>query len=283
MSIVLLCVVLTLPVVVWYLACRRDYYPLPEGCTTLYLGDSHIQCGVDDSILSSSANLASAGAPMLCSYINLRSVLAGENSIERVVLSFWSATLADGSDKMALSPYFDKRLRYVTYEDFLATNAGVRELIRPIILSMSDWSGGELGGYNGDRYDKLEVDIAMHEKDIAEGKELGWLLHKKGLQYEWLLKIRELCEANDIELILLSTPTYRADRYSDHELFKQRLRDSLDGFTYVDHSYFEMSDDCYGDIGHLNRKGAIVYSSYIEKHGLLNFGEVITLGTNEGR
>lgn len=280
-SIVLLAMILIMPVVVWYMVSKSDYYPLPQGCTTVYLGDSHIECAIDDSILSNSVNLSSAGAPTLCSYIKLRAVLSGENSVETVVLGLWASTLVSSSDRITLSPHFDKRLMYLTYNDFLETKADFKELIRPIILSLLEWKGGSLGGYSGTRRGKLDIDIALKDAEIAQGNGMKSVISKKGLQYEWLLKIRELCEANDIKLILLSPPTYRADHYYNHKQFKQLLRDSLDGFTYVDHSDFEMSDDCYGDIGHLCRTGGVRYSTYIEEHGLLNFGEVIELGIDK--
>ena len=46
----------------------RSSFTLPDKVNTLILGDSHVECGLDDSILTGTANVSQSGEAYLYAY-----------------------------------------------------------------------------------------------------------------------------------------------------------------------------------------------------------------------
>ena len=104
---------------------------------------------------------------------------------------------------------------------------------------------------------KLEKDIELRETNIfAHEEELGY-------QFDYLMKIVELCKIYNVELILINTPTYKSEIYSNNTLQSYYNR-YFSQIKYLDFSDFVLPDSGYGDIEHLNYKGAEIFSQYLE-------------------
>ncbi|MDR2414458.1 MAG: hypothetical protein LBD64_05695, partial [Odoribacteraceae bacterium] len=86
------------------------------------------------------------------------------------------------------------------------------------------------------------------------------------LQKEYLLKIVDLCRSRNVELILINTPTYKPEKYGNLDKLRAYYNTYLPGVKYMDYSAFPLPDSCYGDISHLNYKGAEVFSKYLQEN-----------------
>ncbi|MDR0427925.1 MAG: hypothetical protein LBH12_04905, partial [Dysgonamonadaceae bacterium] len=84
-------------------------------------------------------------------------------------------------------------------------------------------------------------------------------------QKAYLLKIAELCKSRDVELILLNVPMYKPEVYGDNELANDFHDAYLSDVKYMDYSAFTLPDSCYRDIGHLNYRGARIFSQYLQE------------------
>jgi hypothetical protein len=67
-------------------------------------------------------------------------------------------------------------------------------------------------------------------------------------------------------LILINTPVYKPEIYESIDKLNDFYDTYLSGVKYLDYSAFPLPDSCYGDIGHLNYKGAQIFSKYLQEN-----------------
>jgi hypothetical protein len=120
------------------------------------------------------------------------------------------------------------------------------------------------GGYKYLVRDKLQENIELNnskpQKDFVfeEGKN----------QTKYLKLISDLCQQNNIKLILLNAPKHKSYTTSfnyninDYGLTVHNIliQDSL-----LELSALPLQDSCYGDVTHLNYKGAFIFSKYLNE------------------
>jgi hypothetical protein len=121
------------------------------------------------------------------------------------------------------------------------------------------------GGYEFVTRDKLQEDKKMNtiiKQTFKEGP----------FQKEYLEKISLLCQENSIKLILLNTPKHA---YLNKNINKETIqnwlsvRELLTRDSLLDLSTLSFPDSCYGDLTHLNYKGARIFSKYLNEELLL--------------
>jgi hypothetical protein len=93
-------------------------------------------------------------------------------------------------------------------------------------------------------------------------------VEKSIVQEKYLKMISELCRQNSVNLILFSTPKYKTYNANIDENIRKiwlQVRNSLSLDSLADFSAFVLPDSCYGDLTHLNYKGAEVFSRYLNE------------------
>jgi hypothetical protein len=257
-------------------------FALPPDKHILVLGDSHTECAIDDDIFSRAENVSQSASTYLHSYCKLRKFLDKNEHVDTVLLSFHFPGLTVSVDDRWLfnEKYMMMQLpRYVMLMDReeMAIFANRKKTFVKAVLQFPlkflinfARKGGrglsyrdlDIGGYlNLDR-DKLQENIARHDREVARGDTAI-----SSYQKAYLLKIVELCEARGVELILINSPMYKPEVYSDPDRrWKDFHATYLPGVTYLDYSAFPLPDSCYGDIQHLNYKGARIFSKYLQEN-----------------
>ena len=99
-------------------------------------------------------------------------------------------------------------------------------------------------------------------------------LPQSNYQRKYLLKVYEFCQAKKIKLILLNTPIHPL-----MEEYQERLKNGYYDFAkenmpnaiLINHSNFKMSENNYGDLNHLNFKGATQYSNFLKVNGFKQY------------
>ena len=89
-------------------------------------------------------------------------------------------------------------------------------------------------------------------------------------QVDFLREIGNYCRENHKVLIILSPPIYKIPDMIDDSGYRQLIRAELgDSALIADYSRFEFPDTTYyGDLEHLNFRGAEYFSKHIAKNGL---------------
>ncbi|MEI6140831.1 MAG: hypothetical protein WCP85_16290 [Mariniphaga sp.] len=114
-----------------------------------------------------------------------------------------------------------------------------------------------------DKTDSLinSIDI-VYEKKSIEISETNIL---------YLSKIIEFCKSNNVQVYLIRSPLHKKfpGRWNEQE-FIQILNSKFSKIEFLDFKDFPLQNHEFGDLGHLNYRGAKVFSVFF--NGLLNSG-----------
>jgi hypothetical protein len=263
----------------------------------LLLGDSNMECAINDSIFSSGINKASSSDSYFYSYLKLKNYISINPKIDTVFLSFAPHNVFDNGWLLSDSHIYS-RFRYYYYLmdwsdfEFLLSKKpqAVLSSIPSIIEQTFKNSVRKIIGissisrsYGGFR--SLDRDILADVKlKLINGEPLpffkipdNFTLSKEEITY--LDKIILYCNKNDIKLYLINTPK-RAEllNYTKYGVnnFQSFYDEKYSNVDFLDFSQMELPDDNYGDFVHLNRKGSTNFSSFLCKTNidtlLMKFG-----------
>jgi hypothetical protein len=143
----------------------------------------------------------------------------------------------------------------------------IRGILKFMITRTATYKDLYIGGYF-----KLDRDKLPKAIELAGDNEMKENEYSE-YQLEYLLKIIELCGSKGVELILFNSPTYNPEKYGNLPSLANFYTMYFPDITYLDFSAFVLPDYGYGDINHLNFKGAEIFSQYLENNYENIFGK----------
>lgn len=260
---------------------------LDDDIKIVFAGDSNVEFSVNDSLINNSVNIAQSGEAYLYSYIKIRSLLEYNKNINTVLLGFSFHEILKDKEELLLfqDSYIIEKIKAYNYllnksEKALIfgnnKTAYLQGLLQTVFnnfmvcskILASKGTGNRIinfGGYQYSVRDKLEEDIKLQDNS---GTDTLSLQHpEKGiLQERYLMMISELCRQKSVRLILLNTPKHDYYSYKINQEIKNNwvsARNSMPRDSLYDFSSFPLPDSCYGDITHLNYKGAGIFSTFL--------------------
>jgi hypothetical protein len=274
-----------------YLIQSKASFELPPKKHILVIGDSSTECAINDDIYSSAINVSQSASAYLYSYSKLKKFLSENNHVDTVLISFhYDALMASHIDNRWIfgSEFMDNKIPYyfalldkevisvfandkVAFIKAIVLHPPYRIIFKFITKKGSiSYEDLNIGAYKKLDRDKLQENIAINANNKQiENKEMNISLYQK----EYLLKIIDLCKSRNVKLILITTPTYKPEMYGTIDKLNDYYNTYLSGIKHVDCSDFLLPDSCYGDISHLNYKGAEIFSKYLQE----NFSTTVKL------
>ena len=253
--------------IVWFSVTRADF-KIPTEKTKLVLGASGVECALNDSLIHSIFNLSESGDNYLCSFVKLKKIKSENPHINTLILGFSSLSLSSRLDKWYDIDYGDKigTLGFVDFRE-LSSFYGVFGVIEKLLsprgfrtalnyLIKDAVIQYQIGGYLFLVRDKLEESLLRRKS----GSPSSWKFST--LQIKYLQKIIEYCHTNGIQVILFNAPVYINSESSRSRQLEYVRK--IKGISFWDYSDFRLPDSCYGDIRHLNYRGARIFSEYID-------------------
>jgi len=243
----------------------------------LVLGDSHTKYAINDSLIPEVINFSDDADSYYYSYLKLKAIKGKNPQIDTLLLAFSAHNIEHDTEVNWLLNSTSVKSRFRFYHNLMSAS-DLSSLIKlktkdvminlPSILTFPlHWlrRGDKL--YGG--YEDLEIDDlkgAIKRDSIKSARVNGSGYKYSELEIWYLDKIRTYCKQEGIQLILLSTPLYQQDRNqaSFHKFYLSNYSETL----FIDMSKFALQSDCFGDIVHLNKKGALLFSDYIKEQGL---------------
>ena len=256
------------------------YHP-DNGISEIFVGDSHIQCSVVDSLLVGAKNLGESSESFYYSYYKLKLILKADHNIKKVFLGYSYHSLSNyydaflkGTYSNATSPdYFyilpmweQMKLLYWNIRNFPYYLKSLVEGGNEFLLGSRDLS--YLGGYMN-RFRKAKVsrkfmnqrlDFQFYSEDRLNGF--------SNINLYYLNKIIQLCRNRNVDLILLSTPLhpYYRSRIPENYLSKYNQIIQENNLKLIDFSRWVMDDSCYVPDGdHVSVKGALKVTQALKK------------------
>jgi hypothetical protein len=248
-------------------------FKIPQEKDIIIIGDSHTECAINDNIFLRSINISKSADAYFYSYMKLRKFLRINPHINKVILSFHEGSII-GSSEDLINTKVPNYIFLFKKEDFFfmikkkgfisAVLKSPKFYIIPLFKLMTKkdlvYSDLNIGSYLWLDRDKLDKDIELR-RNIEPAKYVYSLYN-----YNNLLKIAELCRQFNIELILFNSPTYASEIYGRKNELADYYNRYLSTIKYLDFSDFILPLYGYGDIGHLNYKGAEIFSRYLENN-----------------
>lgn len=246
----------------------------------LVLGPSNGESAWNDKVIKHSYNLCASGTSFGSCYNKLKWVSEyNDNQVDTVVLCASMMSFLYERDSWLL-PYVeeaDSKLDYWSFYDFFKNRLDYWKCALtsfPILnLDLRQFKGG---------FVNLKRDKINHPKrfdginnilNMVGGKDgvtEQFLKDKCKYQLIFLRKIKEYCDKHDKTLVILSTPLYKiSDMVSDSGYRRLLLSELGDSTLIADYSRFQLPDStCFGDLEHLNYRGAEYFSKHIAENGL---------------
>lgn len=255
----------------------------------VFAGDSKVEAAVDDSLIANSINIAQSGEAYLYSYVKLRSLLEYNNHINTVFIGYSLHNLIQSTEKLWLfnNEFVIEKIKTYNYllngsEKYFIIKNNPGAYLKGIFLSVlnnfsiylksfnSKISNERIINFGGYQYlnrDKLKEDIKRRE-NLKINSSTEQLQEKGVFQEKYLKMISQLCRQKSVKLVLLITPEYKyqAPEFNDeNKNILTSVNNLLAQDSLLDLSAFYLPDSCYGDVSHLNYKGAKIFSQYLNE------------------
>jgi len=256
---------------------------LSEDKYYVFSGNSAVECSVDDGLIKHSVNIAQSGEAYLYSYSKLKALLNANDHIKTVFISFSYGDLLIEKELSWLfsNEFVVEKIQHYNYLLDLPEKTLIlknnpqayflgltKSIYKNAILVLSNFStgspAGKLVNFGGYKYlvrDKLEADPGNYVNQKAD-------FEKSSLQEKYLKMISDLCRQHSVTLVLFNPPKYKSyNKNLDMGIWNLwfEVRNSLPGDSLLDLSGYVLPDSCYGDLSHLNYKGARIFSQYLNE------------------
>jgi|GEM_PF-3017835 len=287
------CLLIVVPVVVLlnvadlYLVRNKYKVNIPDNKKAIAIGPSTAATSLNDSIISNICNMSGNGYTYPVIYTELRNVLKN-NDIDTVYLSSlrielyypnsvsrnpgkakirsWYQWIAQ-TDSAVLRDYWLPMPGFIQY--FFHFNADHLHNLDSLVIDDSN------SGYTYLVRDNLyhgEWSIESYDEEIKKSSpdyfDYNHIVNDCSTACKYFKKCIDLCQEKGATVVLLNVPIYHYDRWYSDKGYLDFL-ETLDGDLLIaDYEHFQLPDSCYGDVRHLNYKGARIFSAYLRDHGI---------------
>lgn len=272
---------------------RNQLLTLNPDIYLAFAGNSTVECSVDDRLIGHSINIAQAGEAYLYSYAKIKALLEENPQIRYVFISYsYADLLIEKEETWVLDGYFIvEKVRNYNYllgrqeRAFLLKSNPASYLsgvIKSVVVNLEtvaksfvkDGPGNSIPVFGG--YKRLDRDKLSADPGSGTGKDEKVL--QSITQVRYLRMISELCHQHSVKLVMLNPPKHNSYNENLNPGIRQLwldVRNSLPSDSLLDLSGFLLPDSCFGDLSHLNYKGARVFSHHLNDILFSNPGENI--------
>ncbi|GAA4937508.1 hypothetical protein GCM10023314_07530 [Algibacter agarivorans] len=254
-------------------------YKIVKDKNVLILGDSHTEYAIDDNIYNNSINLSHSADSYFYSYLKIRKLKKENPQIDTLLLALSNHNLLiEYEDKWLFNTSNIKsKLRVyadlMNFSDFLfLLKANPSAVIQGIIespkysiklLIKGSLTERDLGSFQPSERNSLKKDLEQRKKN----KKIRALEYSL-IEINYLFKIIDFSIKNNIELIFISTPIhpeYKKSKEKEIQLLNNFYSSNLSQFNFFDYSEFDLADDYFQDLDHLNTIGAKLFTTHLMK------------------
>ncbi len=259
-----------------------------EQKTVLALGDSNMECAINDQIYSNAINKASSSDSYFYSFLKLRDLVDRSEKPDTLLLAFAPHNIFDNgwlSDSKHIGTKMKVYYPLMNSSDFdflFQTNshgviASFPAMISGAVSNSIKYLSGKEISSNFGSYLSLDRNILDKVRELLkQDKPLPFFEMPESFDIScgeelFLKKIIDLCNENQIELFLINTPKREEllnyPKYGVQEFYKYYDK-NLSGVDFLDCSKLELPEEDFGDFVHLNTKGSTAFSKILSQQSL---------------
>lgn len=244
-------------------------WKLPKEKHILFMGASHIEHGIDDTLTESGYNFAKSSERYLFTYLKLTHLLETNPQIDTIFLEcaptdLWEHTDDKYFNKNEMSLYPSLYYPLFNKEEWTIYNNNTREFIITILQQcLKNYFWGQnrywhaLGGKKENN--TKQMDATKVHPQLEKGS------HGHKINYKYLRKIINICTRHDIKLYLVYCPVYKPEYYYDQIYYYNMYKKNFSDVELLDYSNWPVNDNERYDAHHLNNEGAIKFTNELKK------------------
>lgn len=249
------------------------------------LGHSHPECAYNDSLISNCKNLAQSGEAYLYTYLKIKKIISENKQIKTIFIEFEpgqidtimdSWTWDDEHISSSFARYYPL-MRYPEFKLLWQKNSSailtyfpktfIKKMGHNLISILGNKNietDNQFGGYKFITRAKLDSLLkTMVNFPENPAKAINPIISYTNIEY--LSKIINYCKQNDLKVLLIRSPLYKTYGNDNSEReFRNILNTSFSQTEFIDFRNFPLENEQYGDLGHLNFKGAKTFSIFFD-------------------
>lgn len=252
---------------------KNANFKFSQNTKYLVAGHSHSECAYNDSLISNFKNIATSGESYFYTYQKLKEVLRQNEQLKMVFVEFTNNQIDAGMDTWIWGDKYISKFypKYGSFMDLWDTglllkhntpsvvnNFSVQQKRNLMDMLKNDYDyRKDLGGYVYYNENRLESAI-RNQLETKKNTPLHKLSHTN---IDYLRKILSLCDQHQVAVIFVRSPQHSLLKMRKNEA--QFLKVYSEAFTqipFLDFNNFNIPDDGYKDLEHLNYKGARIIS-----------------------
>jgi len=254
-------------------------YKIDNKVSTLFIGDSHFQKGIADSLLIGSENLAATSESFYFSYYKLKKILEHNEQIKNVYLGFSYHSLSNYYDKFisgeysqSISPKYFYMLPFsekckLVYWNLYAFPQYTREIIKTGNYLLSTDNVFISSGYSN-KYHNTKASIkSMNKRFKFQYYTNNCLNDFSNTNIIYLKKIVTLCKENQIKLTIINMPLHSYYKNKISQNYIDKYNNIIDDYSLkvLDLNNINFSDSSFiPDGDHLSAEGACCFTREIK-------------------
>ena len=248
-------------------------------------GHSHAETAFNDSLISNFQNFSRSGDAYFYIYPKIKKIIAQNKNLNTVIIELTNNQVSKMMDEWTwgdiyLSTKFKNYEPFIDLEDqkvLLSHNFSKYYDVFFTIRKTNFWkminnnyslsTYNQFGGYNylvNDKADSLLNNLTNKKSEFGYSK----------TNIDYLEKIITMLENENIKVILLRVPIHPKSIENNNELlFNQIITEKFSTVEYLDFNSFYLETNQFGDLEHLNYRGAKVFSLWFDsliKKGLFD-------------
>jgi hypothetical protein len=263
---------------------QNSFWKLPNNEEAVVLGHSHPECAFNDSLIPNLINLSLSAETYFYTYIKLKKLIESNDQLKTVFIEFGTNNVQKTMDTWT---WGDKYISYNLPKYFSIIDRPEMKLLsgknlKPVLSTPPQSYAREIG-FN---YYNL---ILQDNSVISNKRRYGGYLHLTQMKTDTLIKLRQsrsqrnnnrvlqvsetnmrylkkiltLCEDNGIKVFLVRSPVHSMyTKPEAEELFNEVLVNQFPNAVLLDFKEFPLANNQFADFGHLNYKGAEIFSRW---------------------
>tara|TARA_B100000963_G_C22554700_1_gene638495 strand:- start:14 stop:904 length:891 start_codon:yes stop_codon:yes gene_type:complete len=253
-----------------------DQFRFSRENKSIYLGDSHIETSLIDSMLPTVINCSKISESVYFSYYKLKYILSKKNNLSKVYLGLGFHSISGyfddytiGNQSVYVSPkyYFllpnDERVHSVL-SNFFELPSFYKSVIESsyhnTINKDCDFIGGYYNRFKNFKADSSNIKIRIQAQFYKIEDELRGYSE---MNLDYLKRIKKLCDNNNLELFVVNSPVHSYYKTQIPEKFINKYYSVLkeNEIGLIDYSDFKLVDKDYTPDGdHVTLSGALKWT-----------------------
>jgi hypothetical protein len=255
----------------------RNQFSKYTKLTYLFLGDSHVQNGINPSHIANSANFASSAESYFIIYEKLKFILS-HTRLEHIVIPVGVHNFRKEIDTnwiLNKSNFISKISDVYPILNFSDLQSEINCLNFPLNIYLNILDNSVYQSIYGLEYSTLNrkpafiggytPNVGQIDKEISNNNRDSFILTSKNTSSHQLrnfVKILAFCKSQNIKITLLAIPIYNSGK-NNLDVFIGYLKKQGFTFDYFNHLNLITNKYLFKDPNHLNVDGSQFYSEYL--------------------